>query len=210
MSVLAKTIRNIVSNPSGLFRMGTAFLRGSLYIAWYRMTGADVKIGFPLMAYSKLHISGPGRVRIGKGCSVFENVFKGASIITGSRSASVTIGGGCALGGITINCQESSVTIGDRSMTAVCYVTDSFFMNPASVRSLARPSIPTYSDISLGANVWLGANSVILGGSKVGKDSVLSAGACCHNASFGEYCLVGGSPALRSFPIEQLLRFKKP
>lgn len=195
----------LLKNPTEFPKTVLAFLRGLFYIVYYRIFARRVRIGFPFMAYAKVSISGPGRVKIGRGCDAFKNVFKGLSIVTLSSGADVEIGEKCSLGGLTIRCR-SKVTIGDRVMTAVCLVQDSFYISDVSSTE-GRP-VPAPRPITIGRNVWLGGECIILGGTSIGEDSVVAAGALCLDVSIKNYSLVSGNPAKKSLPIERLLRFK--
>lgn len=195
----------LLKNPNEIPKTVLALLRGLFYIVYYRIFAHSVKIGFPFLAYAKVNISGPGRVEIGGGCDVFKNVFKGLAIVTLSKDSIVEIGKKCSLGGLTIRCR-TKVTLGDRVMTAVSLVQDSFFIYEESITE--GRSVPESKPASIGPNVWLGGECIILGGSSIGEDSVVAAGALCIDASMKDYSLVSGNPARKALPIERLLRFK--
>lgn len=195
----------LLKHPGEIPKNVLALLRGTFYIVYYRIFARSVKIGFPLMAYAKVSISGPGRVEIGRGCAVFKNVFKGLTIVTLSSSAVVEIGEKCSLGGLTVR-SRAKVTIADRLMTAVCLVQDSLYISDAEVAK--GRLVPGPKPVTIGQNVWLGGECIILGGTSIGEDSVVAAGAVCMDASFKDYALVAGNPAKKGLPIDKLLRFK--
>jgi len=196
-----------LDDPLYFINRFTGLLRGTFYILYYGLFSRNVKIGFPFMVNAKVTIAGPGRVIIGKNCAVFENVFRGLSIATFSRNAAVVIGNGCALGGITIRCY-TRVEIGDRTMTAVSLIQD-YFIDPDKVVPREGHHIPKPEPIVLGKNVWLGADSLVLGGSMIGNDSVLSAGSCTIGGTYRDYGLIMGNPAHKSLPIDKLLKLKR-
>lgn len=187
--------------PFGLAGMLTALCRGLYYKLYFAASGGRVRIGFPFYAYGTAVITGPGRVTIGKNCAVFENVFKGLTIQTLSEDAIVEIGDGCALGGTTIRAR-GRVVFGGKVMTAVCLVQDVSYVNANS----ADEGAP--SPIVLGENVWLGADSVILSGTRIAGHSVISAGSFCMDAEVKEYCLASGSPIKRPLPIEMITKMR--
>ncbi len=200
-------LKKCFANPAYFLEHILAFSMGTFYILFYRMTKRNVKIGFPFLASAKVTISGPGRVEIGKNCAVFNNVFRGLTIVTFSKNATVNIGNGCALGGITIRCYNR-VEIGDRAMTAVSLIQDSFFVEPGRSQINDECRGPEPQAIVLGRNVWLGADSLVLGGSTIGDDCVLSAGSCCSGINiYKDYSLIIGNPASKSLPIEKLVNF---
>lgn len=192
-------------DPANLLKTVLALLRGSFYIVYYGIFSNSVKIGFPFLVYAKVSISGSGRVQIGSHCTVFKNVFKGLTIVTLSKDSIVEIGNRCALGGVTIRCR-TKVTLGDRVMTAVSLIQDSFFICDESIP--AGITVPESKPISIGPNVWLGGECIILGGSSIGEDSVVAAGALCIDTSIRDYSLVIGNPAKKTLPIDKLMRFK--
>lgn len=51
-----------------------------------------------------------------------------------------------------------------------------------------------FADIQVADNVWIGANSVILGGVKIGEGSIIAAGAVV-NKNVEPFTIVGGVPA---------------
>lgn len=206
-----KVITNMkrsIQNPLNSLNYLMSLVRGYYYILYYKLFTRNIRIGFPFEVHAPVYISGPGAVSIGRNCAVYKNVFKGLTIITHSRKSTVSIGNKCLIGGLTIRCKDR-VVIGERTMTAVSLIQDSFFMDQDKMDSLVAKNILTESkSIMIGENVWLGADSIVLGGSRIGKDSVISAGACCFDSEIGEYSLVSGNPAKRPLPIEKLLRFK--
>lgn len=186
----------------------TAFLRGLYYILYYRVSRRNVRIGFPFSAFAAVNITGPGPVTIGKGCYAAKNVFKGWTIITHSPNASVTIGDRCVMGGITIRALQS-VQIGAKTMSANSLIQDYLWLDYERVRmQTGVMALPASKPIVIGENVWLGAQCTVTCGSRIGKDSVLSAGAGCYDMQVDDYCLVIGSPAKKPLPIEKLLKLK--
>jgi acetyltransferase-like isoleucine patch superfamily enzyme len=49
--------------------------------------------------------------------------------------------------------------------------------------------------IVINDNCWIGANSVILPGVKLGKNTIVAAGAVVNNSFPDGYCVIGGVPA---------------
>ena len=203
--------KKILTDPVHYLSLSLAVLRGSLYIVYYSIFKKNVRIGFPFIAYCSVKISGPGSVCIGGWCTVVENVFRGVTIVTLSEDAVVTIAGkGCLLGGLTIRCRNR-IEIGNNVMTAVSLVQDSLFVNKMSSGCMdEKPdSIFNPEPIHIGDNVWLGGHCVILSGSNIGNDCVLSACSVCYHTKMKEYSLGSGNPIRRTFPIEQLLALRK-
>lgn len=208
LSIALRIIRQAVRDPWEFGVRLTAFLRGLYYIVYYRLVRHNVRIGFPFSAFAAVKIVGPGRVTIGKGCYAAKNVFKGWTISTHSPDASVTIGDRCVMGGITIRALQS-VQIGEKTMSANSLIQDYLWLDCERVRTqTGATALSAAKPIEIGENVWLGAQCTVTCGSRIGKDSVLSAGAGCYDMQVDNYCLVIGSPAKKPLPIEKLLKLK--
>jgi acetyltransferase-like isoleucine patch superfamily enzyme len=200
--------REIVRDPREILERLTAFLRGLYYICYYRITRRNVRIGFPFSAFAPVNIVGPGVVTIGKRCYAAKNVFKGWTIVTHSSEASVTIGDRCVMGGITIRALQH-VEIGEKTMSANSLIQDYLWMDHRRVRvQTGDTALLDVKPVVIGENVWLGAQCTVACGSRIGRDSVLSAGAWCYNMQVDDYCLVSGNPAKKPLPIEKLLKLK--
>ena len=208
LTTALRIIRQAVRDPWEFGARLAAFLRGLYYILYYRIARHNVRIGFPFSAFAAVKIVGPGLVTIGKGCYAAKNVFKGWTIITHSPNASVTIGDRCVMGGITIRALQH-VQIGDKTMSANSLIQDYLWLDCERVRTqTGTTALPAAKPIVIGENVWLGAQCTVTCGSRIGKDSVLSAGAGCYDMQVDDYCLVIGSPAKKPLPIEKLLKLK--
>lgn len=199
-------LKRCLNEPAYFLNLFTPLLRGTFYVLYYRIVRRNVKIGFPFMASGSVKIIGQGHVQIGRRCTVFKNVFKGLTIITFNKNASIKIGNNCALGGLTIRC-HTKVEIGDKTMTAISLIQDIFLCN---LKRLSGPFIiQEPKPVVIGKNIWLGAGCIVMGASVIGDDSVISAGSWCHNTCYTDYSLIMGNPSCKSLPIEKLLRFKR-
>jgi len=205
---IINTARHILDYLIKLILYTPAILRGTAYILYYRLFRKNVKIKFPFLAFAEVSIIGPGKVFIDKGCHAQKNVFRGLTIVTRSVDSSVSIGAKSLLGGLTIRCHER-IELGKKTMTAISLLQDSLFYNSDNVSSQVDTNISLRPNpVILVANVWLGPDSIILGGSRIGNDSVLAAGAWCFGNRIGDYCLASGNPAKRPMPIDKLLKLK--
>ena len=184
-----------------------ATVRGGFYILKYRLLSRGrIIIDFPFFCYTHIHISGEGRVRIGKGCSVFVNNFERLVVNTLTQSAVVTIGQKCSLGGGTIRC-AGRVQIGNHVMMAANLLQDVPFATSLSHRELQVNS--QFSQIIIGDYVWLSGRSIVLEHSSMGDRSVLGVGAVLCGQSIGNGYLVVGNPPRRPLPIASLLQMKE-
>lgn len=207
---LGKLFRHLQKNirrPGLLMGKLWALLRGSLYSVFYRLlSGGRVVIRFPFFAYTRVRISGKGRVLIGSGCSAYINAFDHLTITTLTEEALVTIGQGCSLGGATIR-GANRIQVGNRVMMAACLIQDVPFFSHKETREEAMER-QHGQFISIGDSVWLSSRSIVLNGSSLGNRSVLAVGAVLFGSSVVERCLVLGNPACRPLPIGGLLQLK--
>lgn len=207
-SSLFRRAMSVVRKDRGLaLRASRAALRGVWLSAKYRLGSRKVRIALPFFAYADVRIVGPGRVQIGRFCSVFTNTFVGLSIVTLAPESVVEIGAKCSLGGLTIVCRDR-VRIGPRSMTAFSLVQDVLFSDTESAVGRNANAI-AIGAIEIGSNVWLGGLSCALAGSRLGDDSVLSWGAVCLGANVPSSALASGNPVQRAVPIERVLALMK-
>ena len=201
----ASLARKAWDDPHTAVRVGKALLRGSWYIVRYSLFSRRIKISFPFKAYAPVTLKGPGTISIGKGCSVYWNVFDGLTVVTLAKEARVSIGKRCGLGGLTIRC-SSSVTLGDNCLAANSLVQDGLMVNQKQAGYADR--IPAPQPIVIGDNVWLCGQSGVVRGSRIGNDCVLSRGSMTLGFEIGEFQLVMGSPSGATMPIDRLLALK--
>lgn len=113
----------------------------------------------------KVYLAGPGKVQIGKGCQINENVFIQGAII----GDHVMIAPNCSI--LTKN---------------HCYGRTDI---PMSLQGETPDELVILED-----DVWLGRNVIILPGVRIGKGSIVAAGAVVTK-SVEPYSIVGGIPA---------------
>lgn len=189
--------------------MVIALIRGTFCILCHRASLKNVKIRFPFYVYQKVTIKGIGKVRIGRSCSVYPNDFHGLAIITCTPQAEVTIGSHGSIGGLTIICHVS-VTIGECFMSAKSLVQDTLFQHSHEVKSkLKNKEWHRAEPVVIGDNVWLGAQSYVLKGSKIGMDSVLANSSVCFEKHANNFQLCIGNPVERTLSIKHLLRLRQ-
>jgi acetyltransferase-like isoleucine patch superfamily enzyme len=205
---LTKYLTKVLKRPFYYANVLLALGKGAFYMLYYRIIRKNVRIRLPFFAFARVTISGPGSVVIGKKCAVLLNGFRGLTIVTLSKDARVTIGRGCHLGGTTIR-SFSGVSLGNEVMTASTVIQDIVFVNVEKAKRTAKNvQLPGPKSIEVGENVWLGGHSVVLGGSKIGNDSVLGAAAVCSDMELKDYCLGSGNPVARALSIDRLLKLK--
>lgn len=101
------------------------------------------------------------------------------------------IGSGTCINGANIQV-KSTVTIGDRCHIASgVQITDS---NGHQTYRYDRCDEDRAIPIRIGNNVWIGLNSIVLKGTEIGDNSIVSAGSVVKG-SFPAYSLISGNPA---------------
>jgi acetyltransferase-like isoleucine patch superfamily enzyme len=196
----------LTQSPRAFFSLIKAVLLGFFYIGWFRITQRNAVIKFPFLCHAKVEISGPGKVFIDRGCSVWMNTFEQLVIQTLSPEAEVRIGKNCTLGGLTIRCR-GKVFIGDNVLTAANLIQDVMIVSRAP--SSSTEDYPeSASSIRIGNNVWLGGQSLVLAGSSLGDGSVVGVNGLIYHTAVKDNCLVAGNPAMRPVPIDKVVKLQ--
>ena len=194
-----------LNNPIYTLTVIRALVRGTFYSVFYRLFKKNIRIKLPFKAFADVNIIGPGRVFIDANCSVALSTFKGLTIVTLSDTATVMIGTKCRLGGLTIRCRNR-IEIGGETFTAISLIQDFFFVNADEVKSKYKKYLAEQSEVIIGKNAWLSNDVIVLGGSRIGKDCVLSVGSVCKDIKINSYSLASGNPVKRGLPIENLMK----
>ncbi len=156
---------------------------------WYMVQGMQIGKG---TALPKFFVTWPHQIRIGNNCILEHNIsFKfdgiwmpGPRINIGDR---VFIGNGCEFN------IKKGLHIGNDSLIASgCKFIDHNHGVAKSKLTRQQPQIE--ETISIGSNVWIGCNSVILKGVTVGEGAVIAAGSVV-NKDISPNTIAGGVPA---------------
>ncbi len=148
---------------------GVARVRGLLYRHGYRLlTRGRVNIGPGFVAECALHVRGPGRVTIGEACRIRRSNMQEPVIITLTPDARVEIGAHSTMGGLRVRCAER-VTFGAQLLAAKTTVTDTDY-------GLSGEPVPGARPVEVGENCWLGVETSVCPGVRLGKNVVVSGG----------------------------------
>jgi acetyltransferase-like isoleucine patch superfamily enzyme len=128
----------------------------------------------------------------------------------------ISIGENSIIGDARISCREK-ITIGDHFLTSWNVFIQDFDSHPvkgalraAQVQNMTHSFFPSFQVdpmpsafhfdfpsecISIGNNVWLGANVTILKGAKIGDNCVVATGAVVLKGDYESHSLIAGNPA---------------
>ena len=129
----------------------------------------------------------PGsHIRLGAGCSLISSsrratastLYAPVRLRTYAPTARIDLAEGVQLSGTAITARSCTISIGKDTMVGPnCVITDSDFHAhwPAETRHI-EPAFELDRGISIGANVWIGMNSLILKGVTIGDGAIVAAG----------------------------------
>lgn len=160
-------LKKVLHNPGSAVRSGLYFGLGYWYKGWYALTRKNVQIGKNFRMMGRMSIKGPGKVIIG------DNVKVGMVVTpwTCSKDAVLEIGNNVFLNGTRFSC-VNNIKVGDDTMLADCRIMDTDFhtKDPARRREDDEETAP----ITIGKNAWITMQSVVLKGSVIGDNSIIS------------------------------------
>lgn len=140
-----------------------------------------------------------GGVNIGNNCTIGRSQ-KGyhaglpfhTGILSDGRNSKIIIGNNCRINGAYLHA-KSEIKIGDNCLFASgTHIIDS---NGHKLNSLDRTKgMDEPEPITIGNNVWIGLNSIILKGTTIGDNCVIAAGSIVKG-NYPSDCLIGGVPA---------------
>lgn len=114
------------------------------------------------------------------------------TLLTDVKGATIKIGNNSRINGVYIHAQKEIVIGVNCVIASGVNIIDTNGHNLISHdRTIGRD---TASEIIIGDNVWIGLNAVILKGTKIGTNSVVSAGSVVKG-TFPENSLIMGNPA---------------
>ena len=166
--------------PNSVFRRKLLFrlrrhtlplLCSRVYTAWWRLLG--MHIGRHVRLYP-IRVTWPHRVTLGDSVSLEHSIY--FNIAGGYRDAGgVLIGSGTFVGsGCEFNI-VSSITVGTNCLIASgCRFID--HNHGTAVGTLIKAQVEVEDPITIGSDVWIGANSVVLKGVSIGDNTIVAAG----------------------------------
>ena len=164
-----------------------------------------------IQALSTLTAETSALLSIGENSIVYEN-----ARIEALGSGELSIGANSIIGDARISCRNK-ITIGSNFLTSWNVFIQDFDPHPVSsklraaqMNHMAHNFYPTFQNtpkaqpfhfdfpsdaITIGDNVWVGANVTILKGANIGADSIVATGAVVLKGEYPTNCLLAGNPA---------------
>ena len=156
---------------------------------YWRLLRAEIH---PNVYFQKIHVTWPHQVRIQSNSVIEPNVFFKYDGIW-QPGPSIVVGCNCFIG---MNCEfniKAGITIGDNSLIGSGTKFIDHDHGVGLHELIKNQPCPTTS-ITIEADVWIGANVVVLKGVTIGNGAVIAAGAIV-NKSIPPYEVWGGVPA---------------
>ena len=162
-----------------------------LRTARWRMMGMQIGRGTFL---PDVHVTWPHQVSLGKNCTLEHNIYfkfdgiwaPGPSIIIHDR---VFIGFGCEF-----NVRQRVEIGADCLIASGCKFIDHDHGSSRRDIPMNQQTDGGEGEIVIAADVWIGANAVVLKGVRIGRGSIVAAGAVVTK-EIGQYEIWGGVPA---------------
>lgn len=161
----------------------------------YHEFGAGTLIAFPPGdVFGEEHIAiGPGSL-LAPHVSLSVGMAPGQPLPPGTTSPVLRIGARCSIGRSSHLVAHRSLVIGDDVMTGPhCYVTDQNHVYADPDTPIGQ-QWPAEDPVEIGAGSWLGAGAVILPGTRVGRNTVVGAGAVVKG-DYPDHAVLAGVPA---------------
>ena len=158
----------------------------------YRRLGMAIGPGAGL---GRISVNWPHQVSVGRGSAVLDGTVLDYCHGVWRPGPSMVIGDGCYIGrGVEFNCRDR-ITVGDNCLVAAgCRFID--HDHGLAVGTPMRAQDGVEAAITVGSDVWLGANVVVLKGVTIGSGAVVAAGAVVTRP-VPDLEIWGGVPARR-------------
>lgn len=160
-------------------------------VLYKTLYGNRVNFGKNILINHKFKLYGQGKLIVSDGCNLWAHEESNRFYFY-SDKAEIKIGEGSQLNGITVHCLEK-VSLGDNCLAGSAVVMDTDFHqfhNPAHILYGNPKSKP----VTVGNNVWLCGQCVLLKGSSIGDNSVVGFRAVVTK-SFPADVVIAGNPA---------------
>jgi acetyltransferase-like isoleucine patch superfamily enzyme/acyl carrier protein len=133
--------------------------------------------------------------RIAVGSGVFIGANSWLQVLEADGDVALSIGSGVSVSGNLVLSASGSLRIGDNvSFARNVYVADHSHAYTDSSLPILAQGIDDIAPVEIADGAWLGQNVVVLGGVRIGRNAVISAGSVV-TSDVGDHCLAMGAPA---------------
>jgi acetyltransferase-like isoleucine patch superfamily enzyme len=182
-----------------------------IYLSLIKLKSKNFKIGknIILNGISKIYAKKDSKIFLGDNLIInsrrysnFAGLYKNTTIAVLPK-AELIIGNNCGLSGVSIYATKS-IKIGNNVLIGVnCMIWDSdFHQIKATDRKFNDKRKIISREIIIGDNVWIGGNSIILKGTKIGENSIIAAGSVV-SGKIPKNQVWGGNPAKFMYSISE-------
>jgi acetyltransferase-like isoleucine patch superfamily enzyme len=175
-----KILKYARKHPVGAFLTGLAIFWGGYYRYKYRLLGKKVIIGRRFRVYGRgLDIRGPGTVIFGDDCTVITYNRARTTPYTHSPDAIIHFADRVMIASSRFGCMKK-IEVGYGAGLSETRIMDTDFHQVEVSDTLRYNTDGIAKPVSIGANVWLCPNSMVLKGVTIGDNTVIGAGAVVY------------------------------
>ena len=168
------------NHPVGAFQTCLAIFWGRYYRYKYRLLGKKVVIGRGFRVYGRgLDIRGPGTVIFGDDCTIITYNRAPTTPYTHSRDAIIRFADRVKIASSRFGCMKR-IEVGYGAGLSETRIMDTDFHQVEISDTLRYYTEGTAKPVSIGANVWLCMDSIVLKGVTIGENTVIGAGAVVY------------------------------
>jgi acetyltransferase-like isoleucine patch superfamily enzyme len=181
-------MRLALKDPGKAVRVIVELLRGRWYKLWLPLRGIRFSAGRNFRVSGSLAVRGPGRIVFGDDVTIGMRV----TPWTYAAEATIDVGSRVFLNGTRFGCLQR-IEIGSDCILGESHVFDTNFHSTSADRHDPTAPVRT-APVTLGANVWVGAQAGLLPGTSVGENSVVGFGAVL-SGTYPANVILAGNPA---------------
>lgn len=155
--------------------------------------GAFAEFGRRSVLQLPVRLVNEHRISIGSGVFVGANSW--LQVLDPDGDVALSLGDGVSIAGNVVLSASESLRIGNHvSFARNVYVADHSHAYADVTRPILAQGIADVAPVEIDDGAWLGQNVVVLGGVRIGKGAVVSAGSVV-TSNIGDHCLAVGAPA---------------
>lgn len=173
-----------------------------LYNLIYKLLGVEYGKGFRLKGFPVIVPKKRGGIKIGNNVTINSSLFSNllglyqrTIIVSRTPQAEIIIGDDVGISGATVYARER-IEIGSHTRIGanVKIIDNDFHPTDPALRLEASHLNMGIKPVSIGENVFIGCNSIILKGATIGDNTTIGAGSVV-SGTIPENCIAAGNPA---------------